>query len=87
MRSNWRCEPSIIASSSVLSVQRMALKVRMDEIMCMSVITIISLCSKNGSAQAEGGGQVIDGLGSALSSIVLFTCLIVAHSGRRGYFH
>lgn len=38
---------------------------QMDEIMCRSVITIISLQSKKGSAEAEGGGQVIDGLGSA----------------------
>lgn len=52
-----------------------------------SVITIISLHSKNDSAEAEGGGQVIDGLGSAFSSIVLFTCLIMAHTRRRGYFH
>ena len=60
---------------------------QMDEIMCRSVITIISLQSKKGSAEAGGGGQEIDGLGSAFSSVVLFTCLIMAHQRRCGYFH
>lgn len=46
---------------------------QMDEIMGRSVITIISLHPQGGSAGASGGGQVIDGLGSALSVVILFT--------------
>lgn len=71
---NQNIHPIAVWSRDCLSAPRMGLKVQqMDEIMGRSVITIISLHPQGGSAGSSGGGQVIDGLGSAFSVVILFT--------------
>lgn len=79
--------PEISRNGAVASRQSLRpRRAKMDEIMCRSVITIISLRSTKGSAEAEGGGHVIDGPGSAFASVVLLVRLIVAHPGEMWVF-